>query len=60
MNTYSEGDCEKVLVLISDDNGVTWYPRHGNPLLAAPLDSQVDKRGHCESADAGVTWTVKQ
>ena len=60
MGTHREGDLVKVLVYISADNGVTWYPRGGNPSLAKPLDSQVGATAYCKSTDAGVTWTAKQ
>lgn len=59
MGTHVEGDLSKVLVYISDDAGLTWYPRHGNPALAEPLGTQVAQWAMCESADAGTTWTAK-
>jgi len=56
VNTYGERDAFKAIVMVSDDGGLTWYPRGGNAALAAPMSTQVSVMTTLESSDAGVTW----
>jgi hypothetical protein len=57
MSDYTERDAVRAIVLISDDGGLTWYPRDGDPADAAPLEPFVLRVIRLESADAGTTWT---
>jgi hypothetical protein len=57
MSVYEERDAIRIIVLVSDDSGVTWYPRGGDPAHASE-ERDNDRIIKLRSADAGVTWTT--
>lgn len=54
MNVYEERDAIRVIPLVSDDGGVTWYPKGGSPTAAVPANHAVKLR--LLSNDVGLTW----
>lgn len=59
MGTYVEQDAVKVIPMVSDDGGVTWYPKAGDPTVTV-VEQDVSRTVRLESADSGVTWTPKE
>lgn len=55
MSTFTEGDARKVIVLVSDDGGLTWHPPDDSASIYTEADAiKIIRLG---SADSGVTWT---
>ena len=60
MSTYEEGNATRIIPLVSDDAGATWYPKAGDPTDAVDLTQlSFNKKIRLGSADSGVTWTPK-
>lgn len=57
MAVYTEHDGIRVIPLVSDDGGLTWYPKGGDPTKAAPADALINLP--LSSSDAGATWSPK-
>lgn len=54
-----EGNVSRVIPLVSDDNGITWYPKGGDPLTARYVEGKAQHQIRLISADSGITWTPK-